>query len=157
MGPWHPSFYPAARENTSPRLTRRDLFRGISCSTKPAPSALSPLCIMQWRPAPPRQGPRTLGRSSGFLEGSAQQHLDVSIEASELVGRPPGQRIMDSWVDPQQDLLAITHGSRVESAGIDDWGSRLIAAEYDHQIAHHRRLAFLVQVDDVSLPQPIER
>src|SRR5882757_1760328 len=43
--------------------------------------------------------------------------------------------------------------SRVKGPRIDNWRCRLIAAEYDHQIADHRGLAFLVQLDDVALTQ----
>jgi hypothetical protein len=56
---------------------------------------------MRWWPAPPGQGPGALGHSSGFLEGSAQQHLNVGIQAAELVGRPPDQGIVDSGIDAQ--------------------------------------------------------
>ena len=94
---------------------------------------------------------------AGAVEGSAQQHLDLGIGAAELIGRPPGQGIMDDGINSQQYLLPVIHGSRVESAGVDDWRSRLVAAEYDHQIAHHCRLALLVQVDDATLAQPVER
>src|ERR1017187_8352707 len=63
---------------------------------------------------------------------------------------------MDNGIDPQQYLLAVTHGSRVESAGVDYRRSWLVAAKYDHQIAHHRRFALLVKLDDVALRQPFE-
>ena len=66
--------------------------------------------MARWWPAPPGQGPGALGHPSGLLEGSAQQHLDVGIQAAELIGRPPGQGIMHSGIDPQEYLLAITHG-----------------------------------------------
>jgi hypothetical protein len=74
-------------------------------------SLLAPARIMRWWPAPPGQGPGALGHSTGFLEGSAQQHLDVGIQAAELIGRPPGQGIVDGGIDAKQYLLAITHGS----------------------------------------------
>jgi hypothetical protein len=102
-------------------------------------------------PAAPGQGPSPLGHSSGALEISAKQHLDVGVQASELIGRPLGERVVDRGIDPQEHLLAVTHGLRVEGAGVDDWRSRLVAAEDDHEIAHHRRFAFLVKVDDPAL------
>jgi hypothetical protein len=37
-----------------------------------------------------RQGSSPLRHSPGIVEGSAQQHLDVGIDAAELIGRPPG-------------------------------------------------------------------
>ena len=108
-------------------------------------------------PAPLGQGPSPLRHSPGVVESSAQQHLDVGIEAAELIGRPLGQGIVDAGIDPQQYLLAVIHRSRVEGAGVDHWRSRLVSAEYDHQIAHHRRFALLVKVDDAALTQPLER
>jgi len=40
--------------------------------------------------APFGQGSSPLRHSPGIVEGSAQQHLDVGIDAAELIGRPPG-------------------------------------------------------------------
>ena len=40
----------------------------------------------------------------------------MGIEAAELIGRPLGQGVMDSGINPQQYLLAVIHGSGVESA-----------------------------------------
>ncbi len=52
-------------------------------------------------------GPAASGHGRGLLrhparviEGSPQQHLDVRVEAAELVGGPPGQRVMHRWVEP---------------------------------------------------------
>jgi hypothetical protein len=42
------------------------------------------------------------------LEGPAQQHLDLCVEAAELVSGPPGERIVDGRVDAQQHLFALT-------------------------------------------------
>ena len=61
---------------------------------------------------------------------------------------------MDGGIDPKEYLLAITHGSRVERASVDDWRRRLVNAEYDHEVAHHRCFALLVEVDDSALPEP---
>jgi hypothetical protein len=63
---------------------------------------------------------------------------------------------VDSGIDPKEYLLAVTHGSRVERAGVDDWRSRLVTAENDQEIADHRCLALLVKVDDVALIKPFE-
>jgi hypothetical protein len=52
-------------------------------------------------PAALAQRPRPLGHPPGGVELSAQQHLDVGIEAAELIGRPPGQRIMDRGINPE--------------------------------------------------------
>ena len=81
----------------------------------------------------------------------------MGIEAAELISRPAGQGIMNIGINPQQDLLAVTHRSGVKSAGVDDRRSRLITTEYDHQITDHRRFAFLVEVNDATLTEPAER
>ena len=55
------------------------------------------------------QGPSFLGHPPRPVEGSAQEQLDVGIKATEFIGRPLGQGIVDSRVNPQQYLLAVTH------------------------------------------------
>jgi hypothetical protein len=52
-------------------------------------------------PASFGQGPSLLGHSPGPVKGPAQQHLDLGVEAAELIGRPLGQGIMDSRIHPQ--------------------------------------------------------
>jgi hypothetical protein len=42
------------------------------------------------------------GHPAGVAEGTSQQHLDLGVEAAKLVIGPPGQRIVDRWVDAQQ-------------------------------------------------------
>jgi hypothetical protein len=41
------------------------------------------------------------------VERSPKQHLDVGVEAAELVSGPPGQGIVDGRIDAQQDLFAL--------------------------------------------------
>ena len=77
------------------------------------------------RPAPLGHGPSSLRHPPSVVECTAQQHLDLRIEAAELICRPAGQGIVDSGIDPKEYLLAITHGSRVEHASVHDWRSRL--------------------------------
>jgi len=48
------------------------------------------------------------GHPAGVVEGAPEQHLDVGVEAAELVGRPSGQGVMDRRVDAQQHLFALT-------------------------------------------------
>jgi hypothetical protein len=48
-----------------------------------------------------------LRHSTRVFEGPSQQHLDVGVEAAELVSGPPGERIMDPRVDAQQHLFAL--------------------------------------------------
>jgi hypothetical protein len=48
------------------------------------------------------------GHPAGVVEGVPEQHLDVGVEAAELVGRPSGKGIVDGRVDAQQHLFALT-------------------------------------------------
>jgi hypothetical protein len=60
---------------------------------------------------------------------------------------------MDGRVNSKQYLLSVTHWSRIQAAGVDYRRRRLIATEHNHQIAHHRRLALFVEVDNATLTQ----
>jgi hypothetical protein len=42
------------------------------------------------------------GHPAGFVEGPSQQHLDLGVEAAELVSGPPGESIVDRRVDAQK-------------------------------------------------------
>jgi len=53
-------------------------------------------------PHPPRQPP-------GVGQGTAQEELDLGVGAAQLVGRPPGQGVVDRRVQAQQQALALTH------------------------------------------------
>jgi hypothetical protein len=46
------------------------------------------------------------GHPASVVEGVSQEHLDLGVEAAELVIGPAGQGIVDGWVDPQQHLFA---------------------------------------------------
>jgi hypothetical protein len=61
-----------------------------------------------WGPAAPGHGPCLPGHPAGVVEGASQQHLDLGVEAAKLVGGPSGQGVVDSWVDAQQHLFALT-------------------------------------------------
>jgi hypothetical protein len=78
------------------------------------------------------QGPSPFRHSPGVVEGPAEQHFDVGIEAAELIGRPLGESVMDSGINPKQYLLAVIHGSGVQGPGVDYRRSRLVTAKYDH-------------------------
>ena len=58
-------------------------------------------------PATPGYCLGLLGHPPRVVEGPAQQDLDLGIEAAELVGGPPGQRVVDGGVEAQRDLLAL--------------------------------------------------
>jgi hypothetical protein len=72
-----------------------------------------------WPPAL-GQGPGLLRHSPGVLESAAQQHLDMGVDAAELVARPAGKGIVDRRIHPDEYLLAFVHRLRVERARIDD-------------------------------------
>jgi hypothetical protein len=37
----------------------------------------------------------------------AEEHLDVGVEAAELVGRPAGEGVVDRRVDAEENLFAL--------------------------------------------------
>jgi hypothetical protein len=39
------------------------------------------------------------GHPAGVVEGASQQHLDLGVQAAELVIGPPGEGVVDRWVD----------------------------------------------------------
>ena len=50
-----------------------------------------------------------LGYPAMIRERSPQEHFDVGVEAAEFVAGPAHQRVVDGWVDPEQDLSAVSH------------------------------------------------
>jgi hypothetical protein len=46
---------------------------------------------------------------SRFLEGAAEQELDLRVQASQVVVRPALQTLQDGGVDPKQEWLAFSH------------------------------------------------
>ncbi len=59
------------------------------------------------RPAAPGHRPRLPGHPACVVEGTPKQHLDVSVEAAELVSRPAREGIVHRWIDAQQHLFAL--------------------------------------------------
>jgi hypothetical protein len=49
------------------------------------------------------------GQPPGVGQRTAQEKLDLGVGAAQLAGGPPGQDVMDSGVEPQQDALALAH------------------------------------------------
>jgi hypothetical protein len=47
------------------------------------------------------------GHPAGVIEGSAEDQLDLGVEAAQLVCSPIGQRVVHCGVKPQRDLLAL--------------------------------------------------
>jgi hypothetical protein len=48
------------------------------------------------------------GHPAGVVQRAPQHHLDLGVEAAQLVIGPPGQGVVDCWVDAQEHLLALT-------------------------------------------------
>jgi hypothetical protein len=63
----------------------------------------------------------TAGQPPRVGEGAAQQELDLGVSAAQFVRGPPGQGVMNGWVQPQQDALALAH--RVTVPAITDSGT----------------------------------
>ncbi|HLW94229.1 MAG TPA: hypothetical protein VKS25_02525 [Solirubrobacteraceae bacterium] len=42
------------------------------------------------------------------VEGTAQEHLDVGVQASKVVARPAREGVVNRRIDPQEYLLALT-------------------------------------------------
>ena len=57
------------------------------------------------RARPPGAGRPGLGQPARVAERAAQQELDLGIGAAQLVAGPPGQRVVHSRVEPQQNAL----------------------------------------------------
>jgi hypothetical protein len=58
-------------------------------------------------PATPGYRLGLLGHPAGIVQGSAEENLDLGVEAAELVGGPPGERVMNRGIKAQRDLLAL--------------------------------------------------
>ena len=107
-------------------------------------------------------GSGSVGRTRGAprgAQGPPQGVLDLRVHAAQIVGGPPGDRVVDVGIQAQQHLLALRHAaiSSVERAGVHDGLGGPIAAEHDQQVGDHLRLALLVEVDDVLLAELVQR
>jgi hypothetical protein len=49
------------------------------------------------------------GHPAGVFQRPAQDHFDLAVYAAQLVVGPPGERVVDGRVDPEQDLPAFAH------------------------------------------------
>jgi hypothetical protein len=47
------------------------------------------------------------GHPALIVEGVSQQHLDLGVQAAEIISGPPCKGVVDRWVDAQQYLLAL--------------------------------------------------
>ncbi len=76
-------------------------------SDRPAPDQRRSVAAVGG-PPPPGYGGGSLRHPPGVVEGAPHQHLDVGVQAPELIGRPPGQRVVNRGVEAQRDLLALS-------------------------------------------------
>ncbi len=54
------------------------------------------------RPSPEPHPSRVSGEPPGLGQRAAQQELDLGVSASQVVGGPPGQGIVDGWIQAEQ-------------------------------------------------------
>jgi hypothetical protein len=62
-----------------------------------------------WRPAGPAHRSDLAGQPACVCQRLAEQEFDLGVGAAQLVGGPPGEGVMNGWVEPQQDTLAFGH------------------------------------------------
>src|SRR2546430_2840627 len=82
------------------------------------------------RPAGPAHLSRLARQPPRVGQRAPQQELDLRVGAAQLVGGPPGQGVVNGWVQPQQYALALAHRvprppllvepSPVKGTGVDD-------------------------------------
>jgi hypothetical protein len=60
-----------------------------------------------WGPASPWQRTGALRHPPRVRQGPAQEHLDLGVDAAELVVGPPGKSIVHGRGDAQENLLAV--------------------------------------------------
>ena len=81
-----------------------------------------------------------------------QDELDLAVQAAQVVVCPALNGLEHVAVDPKQERLPVGHGALlIDRARVDDRLRRALAAEHDQQVADHRRLALVVELDDVAL------
>ena len=75
-----------------------------------------------WRPAGPAHRSYLSGQPACVGQRAAQQEFDLGVGAAQLVASPPGEGVVDGWVQPQQDALTFAH--RVTVPAVTGRGSR---------------------------------
>src|SRR5215469_2469049 len=64
-----------------------------------------------------------LGHPARIGKSSPQQHLDLRVEAAELIRRPPTQRVVHGRIEAEQDRLAFfVHEYRVPALTTGEGG-----------------------------------
>jgi hypothetical protein len=62
-----------------------------------------------WRSAGPAHLPGLAGHPPRVGQRSAEQEFDLGVGAAQLVGGPPGEGVVNRWIEPQQDTFAFGH------------------------------------------------
>ena len=117
-------------------------------------SGCLPVVFTGWREGVGGGACAWLRRAPRLAKRASQQKLDVAIQAAQIVFGPATQCVVDFAIDAQQERFAFSHGrapSGVEGAGIHDRLRGALRTEYHEQVAHHRRFAFGVEIDDVAV------
>ena len=90
-----------------------------------------------------------------FGYGFTQDVLDLAVNAAEFIGRPFFEIVPECRRQSQEEWFAFIsrHTARamlgIQRAGVDYRTNFGFAAEHNQKIAHHRRFAFFIQIDDV--------
>jgi hypothetical protein len=90
-------------------------------------------------------------QSPGVLQHAAEDELDLPVQAAQVVVRPALEGVEDVAIDPQQKRFPLSHKSLIDRPCVDDRLRATLAAEHDEEVAHHRRLALVVEVHDRPL------
>ena len=90
-------------------------------------------------------------QSATTAQRVAQYVFDLRIQTAKFVVRPALHRVQYVARNPQRIGFALGHKSPVQRTGVDHRLRFAFAAEHHQQIAHHRRFALFVQVNDATL------
>jgi hypothetical protein len=64
-----------------------------------------------WRPTWLSHLRGAAGQPTDLGKGAPEQELDLGVRTAQVVGRPLGQGVVYGRVQPQQQTLALRHGS----------------------------------------------
>ena len=93
-----------------------------------------------------------LGQTLGFAQGLGDDPLQLAVGAAELVRSPGLYRVHRLSVYTQDEILGflLCHkGLMVECTSINYGLSTVVTTENDEQIADHRSLLVVVEVNDL--------
>ena len=91
------------------------------------------------------------GRAARPAKRLPEKILDLGVQAAQVVVCPALNALEHGRVDANQEGFPVRHGVPVllmDGAGVQDRLRAPLATQHDQEIADHRRLALLVEVDD---------